>query len=152
MEKMESLSLYTASVYWGLTLLGLSLVAVIIYVSVTFTKSLFFTNISKYAYATDVPKIAGIPELLYARPFLGHLHLHGGTSGENDAAVWTRWYKRLGPKADLLQMKFGNRRVVVANSFERVRELFVKNANSTSDRPVSHVFAHFVGTVSSNSI
>lgn len=56
--------------------------------------------------------------------------------------------KRIGPAADLSQMKYGNRRVVVANSYERVRELFVKNINQTSDRPTSYVFEHFVGNTS----
>ncbi|KAF2098444.1 cytochrome P450 [Rhizodiscina lignyota] len=96
-----------------------------------------------YAYSTDIPKIAGIPEIPGARPFLGHLHLHAGASGKNDGAFWAVWSKRLG--SDLLQVRWGNRRVVIANSFDSVKELFVTNAAATSARPRQYIFEKYVG-------
>lgn len=95
------------------------------------------------AFATDIPKVKGIPELPGARPFIGHLHLHGGVSGVNDGVFWSRWGARLG--SELLQVRFGNKRVVIANTFQTVRELFVTNARQTSGRPNQYIFKHFVG-------
>ena len=92
---------------------------------------------------TDIGKIKGIPELPGARPFIGHLHLHGGASGVNDGLLWMKWGEKL--KTGLLQVKYGTRRIVVANSFGMVRELFVRNSNQTSGRPGQYIFKHFVG-------
>lgn len=97
----------------------------------------------KYAYSTDIPKIAGIPEIPGGIPFLGHLHLHAGASGRNDAAFWGSWSKRLG--SDLIQVKFGNRRVVIANTFDSVKELFVTHGGATSARPRQYIFEKYVG-------
>lgn len=97
----------------------------------------------QHAYSTDIAKIPGVPELPGAKPFIGHLHMHAGASGVNDAMLWSRWGEKL--NADLLQIKFGSKRVVVANSFNMVRELFVKHANQTSARPRQYIFEHFVG-------
>lgn len=57
--------------------------------------------------------------------------------------LWSQWGERL--NAELLQVKFGSRRVVIANSFDMVRELFVRNANQTSARPRQYIFEHFIG-------
>lgn len=95
------------------------------------------------AYGTDIPKIKGIPEMPGAAPFLGHLHLHAGVSGKSDAGLWTYWGKVL--KTDLLQVKFGQNRVVIANSWDAVREIFVTNANKTSARPRQFVFERYIG-------
>ncbi|EXJ94377.1 hypothetical protein A1O1_02771 [Capronia coronata CBS 617.96] len=97
----------------------------------------------KLAYSTDIPKISGIPELPGAKPFIGHLHLHAGASGENDAMLWSRWGEKL--NTDLLQVKLGNRRIVIANSFNMVRDLFVRNAAQTSARPRQYIFEHYIG-------
>ena len=85
-----------------------------------------------------------------ALPFIGHLHLHAGASGKNDAAVWTAWSQKLG--SELLQVKFGNRRVVIANSFESIREIFVTNGASSHARPRQYVFEKYVGTSDSSLI
>lgn len=92
---------------------------------------------------TDIPRIEGIPEIPGAKPFIGHLHLHGGASGFTDARFWTIWGEKL--NSELLQVRFGNKRVVIANSFNMVRELFVGHANQTSGRPRQYIFKHFVG-------
>ncbi|KIV95930.1 hypothetical protein PV10_03525 [Exophiala mesophila] len=97
----------------------------------------------KQAFVTDIGKIKGIPELPGARPFIGHLHLHGGASGVNDGVLWMKWGEKL--RTGLLQVKYGTRRIVVANSFGMVRELFVRNSNQTSGRPGQYIFKHFVG-------
>ncbi len=78
-----------------------------------------------------------------AVPFLGHLHLHAGASGINDGALWTYYAKKL--NADLLQLRYGQSRVVVANSFSAVKEIFVKNARKTADRPRQYMFEKYVG-------
>jgi phenylacetate 2-hydroxylase len=78
-----------------------------------------------------------------ALPFIGHLHLHAGASGKNDSSVWEEWSKKLG--SDLLQVKFGNRRIVVANSYESIKEIFVTNGASTNARPSQYVFEKYVG-------
>ncbi|EXJ90308.1 hypothetical protein A1O1_03407 [Capronia coronata CBS 617.96] len=78
-----------------------------------------------------------------ALPFIGHLHLHAGTSGVNDARLWGDWGKRFG--SDLLQVKFGRNRVVIANTVDSVRELFVTNGHLTSARPRQYVFEKYIG-------
>ncbi|EXJ80755.1 hypothetical protein A1O3_07039 [Capronia epimyces CBS 606.96] len=96
-----------------------------------------------YGTSSDIPKIQGIPEMPSAMPFIGHLHLHAGASGVNDAALWSSWSRRCG--SDLLQVKFGRNRVVVANSFNAVREVFVTNGHLTSARPRQYVFEKYIG-------
>jgi hypothetical protein len=76
--------------------------------------------------------------------FIGHLHLHAGASGKNDAAVWAEWSKKLG--SNLLQVRFGSRKVVIANSFDSIKEIFVANAAATSAKPQQYVFERHVGT------
>jgi phenylacetate 2-hydroxylase len=96
------------------------------------------------AYGTNAPKIPGIPELPSALPFIGHLHLHAGASGlGNDAALWTYWSNKLG--SDILQVKWGNRRVVTASSFHSIKEIIVTNGTSTNGRPRAHIFEKYVG-------
>ncbi|EXJ85327.1 hypothetical protein A1O1_05691 [Capronia coronata CBS 617.96] len=97
----------------------------------------------RYAYWTNIPKIDGIPEIPGARPFLGHLHLHAGVSSVNDGALWASWAKK--HDAPIFQMKYGQIRVVVANTFAAIREIFVTNARKTSDRPRQYMFEQYVG-------
>lgn len=90
--------------------------------------------IYKYAFGTDITKLAGIPELPGARPFYGHLKVLG-----NDHATE---FQRFGQKesAGVVQAKLGNRRVIVLNTFEAAQEWIIKNATATIDRPLFWTF------------
>lgn len=112
-------------------------------VCLAFVATLVLTSL-QYGMSSDIPNIRGIPEMPSALPFIGHLHLHAGASGVNDGALWSSWSKRLG--SDLLQVKFGRNRVVIANSFNAVRELFVTHGHLTSRRPRQYIFEKYIGT------
>ena len=86
----------------------------------------------KYFDATDVPKIEGLPEAP-SWPIYGSLI----ELGNNHSAAFTRLAKTLGP---VFQIRLGNRRIVVANSFESIRELWIKNQSSLISRPTLHTF------------
>lgn len=55
----------------------------------------------------------------------------------NSALKYTRWSDIHG---DLFQMRMGSRVVVVANSFESVRDLWIKYSNASNSRPMLYTF------------
>ena len=82
--------------------------------------------------STDVPKIHGLPEAS-GWPIFGSLF----ELGENHYAAFSRMAKKLGP---VFQVRMGNRRIVVANSYESIKELWTKNPTSLISRPTLHTF------------
>jgi phenylacetate 2-hydroxylase len=102
------------------------------------------TEWSQYSTWTNVPKIKGIPEIPGALPFVGHLHLLGGTSGRNDVTVWSSWVKKYG--WNMFQLRMGNERVVVVNDFMTVKELWAGSSSTTLiSRPTSYTMETIIG-------
>ena len=86
----------------------------------------------KYFDATDVPSIPGLAEAS-GWPIVGSLF----ELGINHSAALSRMAKKLGP---VFQIRMGNKRIVVANSYESIRELWIKNQSSLISRPTLHTF------------
>lgn len=57
----------------------------------------------------------------------------------NDGTKYSQWSKEL--KSDMFQMRLGNQRTIVANSFQAIKDLWVGRANDLIDRPFQHGFA-----------
>ncbi|KAH6985136.1 cytochrome P450 phenylacetate 2-hydroxylase [Ilyonectria destructans] len=81
----------------------------------------------KLANQTDIPKIKGLPELPGV-PMFGSLFLLGKHHARNCA----RLSKTYGA---VFQARLGNRRFIYANSFEAVKELWIKNQSALISRP-----------------
>lgn len=81
---------------------------------------------------TDIPTIKGLPEAP-SWPIFGSLfHL-----GNNHAASLMEMTKQLGP---VFQVRMGNKRIVVANSFDSIKELWIRNQSALISRPLLHTF------------
>ncbi|CAF1288406.1 unnamed protein product [Rotaria magnacalcarata] len=86
----------------------------------------------KFLNATDIPHIHGIPEAS-GLPIFGSLF----ELGDNHSKALSRMAKKLGP---VFQIRMGNRRIVVANSYDSIKELWIKNQTALSSRPALHTF------------
>jgi phenylacetate 2-hydroxylase len=111
----------------------------------TFVLGIFFIAILCFwiyqqAYGTDVPFIKGIPEAPGSVPFFGHLKALGNDhpSKLQEWGVTRDW--------PVFQVKFGNRRFLVLNTFEAAQDFMVKNANATIDRPLFYTFHSILST------
>lgn len=85
------------------------------------------------AYRTDIPIIAGIPEVPSALPFLGHLHQLGGRFGKNDSTIFSEWSQKVA--SPVYQCKLGNQRTVVVCDWATMHDLWVGQSHSLIDRP-----------------
>lgn len=81
---------------------------------------------------TDVAKIKGLPEVP-GWPIFGSLH----EFGENHAEVAQRLSKKYGP---VFQVRLGNRRIIFANTFDSVKNLWITNQSALISRPTLHTF------------
>ena len=81
---------------------------------------------------TDVPKIKNLPEIPGV-PILGNLM----QLGDNHAKVAQKWSKKYGP---VFQVRMGNKRIVFANTFESVKNLWITNQSALISRPMLHTF------------
>ncbi|CCH42459.1 Cytochrome P450 2C25 [Wickerhamomyces ciferrii] len=61
----------------------------------------------------------------------------------NPAKTYMKWARKYG---DVFQMRFGTRIVVVANSFDSVKELWIKNRNANNSRPILYTFHSVVSS------
>lgn len=71
---------------------------------------------------TDVPKIKGLPEIP-GWPIFGNLI----ELGDNHALQASKWAKKYGP---VFQVRMGNRRIVFANTFDSVKNLWITNQSA----------------------
>lgn len=62
---------------------------------------------------------------------------------DNPARQYSVWAEKYG---DVFQMRMGNKIVVVANSFDTVKELWIKNRTSNNSRPVLFTFHNVVSS------
>lgn len=87
---------------------------------------------------TDIPKIVGLPEAP-GWPIFGSLfHL-----GENHSVALSEMAKTLGP---VFQVRMGNKRIVVANSYDSIREIWIRKQSSLISRPMLHTFHNVVSS------
>ena len=82
--------------------------------------------------STDVPRIDGLPEAS-GWPVFGSLF----ELGDNHSKALSKMASKLGP---VFQVRMGNRRIVVANSYDSIKQLWVKNQAALISRPALHTF------------
>ncbi|CAF0983837.1 unnamed protein product [Adineta ricciae] len=87
---------------------------------------------------TDIPKIHGLPEAPNW-PVFGSLF----QLGENHSKSLSKLAKKLGP---VFQIRMGNRRIVVANSYDSIKYFWVKNQAALISRPALHTFHNVVSS------
>lgn len=92
------------------------------------------------AYGTDVGRITGIPEPGGAVAFYGHLNSKA-LGSDHPTALQEYSVKNGWP---LVQVRFGQRRVVVLNTFAAAQHFIIRNAGATIDRPLFWTFHKFV--------
>ncbi|KAI8299026.1 Phenylacetate 2-hydroxylase [Colletotrichum sp. SAR11_59] len=86
------------------------------------------------AFGTDIPFIKGLPEMSGSIPVFGHLL----KLGEDHASTCENWWRQGNPS--VFQIKLGNTRAVVFNSFEDIRQLLIGHQNAVIDRPKLYTF------------
>ncbi|OAP64588.1 hypothetical protein AYL99_00560 [Fonsecaea erecta] len=94
----------------------------------------------KWSTATDIPKIKGIPEIPGALPILGHLQ----QLGPDHATVCEGWWRKY--QQSVFQIRLGNTRAVVVNSFEDARQMLVGHQTAVIDRPTLYTFHGVIST------
>ncbi|RYO26546.1 Phenylacetate 2-hydroxylase [Alternaria arborescens] len=83
---------------------------------------------------TDVPYILGLPEIPGALPITGHLT----QLGDDHATVCEKWWRQYGNS--VFQIRLGNTRAVIVNSFEDCKKILVSNSQGLIDRPKLYTF------------
>ncbi|KAI3545289.1 cytochrome P450 [Colletotrichum abscissum] len=86
------------------------------------------------AFGTDIPHIKGLPQMPGAVPMFGHLL----RLGEDHASTCENWWRKGNPST--FQIKLGNTRAVVFNSYEDIRRLLIGYQNAVIDRPKLYTF------------
>jgi phenylacetate 2-hydroxylase len=84
--------------------------------------------------ATDIPYIKGIPEVPGALPITGHLL----ALGEDHATVCESWWRKY--KQSVFQIRLGNTRAVVVNSFDDAKRMLIGHQSAVIDRPTLYTF------------
>ncbi|KAJ5535976.1 hypothetical protein N7513_009162 [Penicillium frequentans] len=88
----------------------------------------------KCTLATDIPHIKGLPEIPGSVPVFGHLL----KLGDDHASICEKWWRQYGHS--VFQIKLGNTRAVVVNSFEDCRKMLLGHQNAIIDRPKLYTF------------
>ncbi|KAF2461052.1 cytochrome P450 [Lineolata rhizophorae] len=83
---------------------------------------------------TDVPYIKGLPEVPGALPLVGHLI----QLGDDHATTCEKWFREY--KWSVFQVRLGNTRAVVVNSFDDCRRMLVGHQSAVIDRPKLYTF------------
>ncbi|KAF2093039.1 cytochrome P450 [Rhizodiscina lignyota] len=99
-------------------------------IAIAVVSFIYFTI--KYFNRTDTPKVKGIPEIP-GWPLFGSLI----ELGANHAKVAQNWAKKYGP---VFQVRMGNKRIIWANSFDSVKQLWINNQSALISRPTLHTF------------
>ncbi|KIW68404.1 hypothetical protein PV04_04355 [Phialophora macrospora] len=94
----------------------------------------------KWSTSTDIPKIKGLPEIPGALPILGHLQ----QLGPDHATVCEGWWRKYGQS--VFQIRLGNTRAVVVNSFEDAKRMLIGNQTAVIDRPTLYTFHGVIST------
>lgn len=88
----------------------------------------------KLSTATDIPFIKGIPEIPGALPITGHLL----ELGDDHATVCESWWRKY--KTSVFQIRLGNTRAVVVNSFDDAKRMLIGHQSAVIDRPTLYTF------------
>lgn len=96
-----------------------------------FLVALIYTAV-KILDRTDISKIKGLPEVP-GLPIVGSLY----ELGDNHAKKAAELSKKYGP---VWQIRMGNRRIVFANTFDSVKQLWITNQSALISRPTLHTF------------
>ncbi|RFU34585.1 hypothetical protein B7463_g1714, partial [Scytalidium lignicola] len=88
----------------------------------------------RWSTATDIPYIKGIPEIPGALPITGHLL----ALGDDHATVCESWWRKY--KTSVFQIRLGNTRAVVVNSFEDAKRMLIGHQSAVIDRPTLYTF------------
>jgi phenylacetate 2-hydroxylase len=104
-----------------------------------YSAALLFVSLSlyllyKYTLATDIRHIKNLPEIPGAVPIFGHLL----KLGEDYATVCENWWQQYGHS--VFQIRLGNTRAVVVNSFDDRRKMLFSHQNALIDRPKLYTF------------
>jgi phenylacetate 2-hydroxylase len=89
-------------------------------------------------FKSEQARIKGLPEVP-GYPIVGNLV----QLGSEHALQCKQWAEKYGP---VFQLRFGNKRVVVANSYKAVKELWIDNQSATISRPMFHTFHSVVSS------
>jgi phenylacetate 2-hydroxylase len=84
--------------------------------------------------ATDIPYIKGIPEIPGALPVTGHLL----QLGDDHATICESWWRKYG--TSVFQIRLGNTRAVVVNSFDDAKRMLIGHQSAVIDRPTLYTF------------
>ncbi|KAI7355365.1 phenylacetate 2-hydroxylase [Hortaea werneckii] len=88
----------------------------------------------KLSTRTSPSKISGIYEIPGALPIVGHLlHL-----GDDHASICEKWWRTY--KHSVFQIRLGNTRAVVINSFEDCKRMLLGHQSASIDRPTLYTF------------
>jgi phenylacetate 2-hydroxylase len=90
----------------------------------------------------DLPSIQGIPEIPGGELLAGHFY----KLGDDHATTAEGWAQKY--NWPLFQLRMGQRRAVILNSFDAAREWTVKNQAATLDRPWFYTFHGIVSKTS----
>ncbi|ORY13539.1 cytochrome P450 [Clohesyomyces aquaticus] len=88
----------------------------------------------EYLSRTDIPRIRNLPEVPRYMPFFGHLH----ALGDDHATFCEKWWRKSGDS--VFQIRLGNTRAVVVNSFADCKKMLVSNSQALIDRPTLYTF------------
>lgn len=102
--------------------------------SVRTTSKETFTHDSQLTTRTDIPRIRNLPEIPGALPIAGHLL----QLGDDHATVCEKWWRQYGHS--VFQIRLGNTRAVVVNSFADCKKMLVNNSQALIDRPTLYTF------------
>lgn len=80
------------------------------------------------------PTVKGIPEIPGALPITGHLL----ALGEDHATVCEGWWRKY--KQSVFQLRLGNTRAVVVNSFDDAKRMLIGHQSAVIDRPTLYTF------------
>ncbi|KAH8885271.1 cytochrome P450 [Thozetella sp. PMI_491] len=94
----------------------------------------------------DFARIKGIPEIPGGELLAGHLY----QLGKDHATTAQSWSKKYG--WPVFQLRMGQRRAIMLNSFEATRDWIVKNQSATIDRPWFYTFHGIVSKTSAATI
>lgn len=93
----------------------------------------------RYLNSTDMPKIKNLPEIPGVPLFGNLLQL-----GQDHARVSGAWSKKY--NWPVFQTRLGNRRIIFANTFDSVRQLWINNQSSLISRPTLYTFHSVVSS------
>lgn len=93
-------------------------------------------------YYVDFGSVRGIPEVPGGSWLHGHLHM----LGKDHATAAEKWSKE--HQMPIFQMRLGNRRAIVLNTFEAARDWIVLNQSATVDRPWLYTFHGIISKTS----